>query len=124
MAEKKSDEPTEIRYGVPADLFPLWREAQRRIGLPQTQILNRLVRFFLAQDEVAQMLLLGTLTPRSDLLELVLRKPLRPSAVQADRPRPIAVNGVTIPGSADELGPAPAPPRRPGGRGKHPGKSR
>jgi hypothetical protein len=71
VAEK--EEAKEFRYGVPDDIYSEWRAAQRRIGLPQNQILHRLVRFLLEQDQVTQGMILKTLEPRPDLIEFVLR---------------------------------------------------
>lgn len=69
--------PREFRYGIPGDLYSDWIRAQKRIGLPQTQILHRLVRFLLSQDELTQGMILGTLTPRPDLLAYILNSKLR-----------------------------------------------
>jgi hypothetical protein len=70
----EDDERKEFRYGVPAEMYADWRAAHKRIGLPQTQMLHRLVKFLLAQDQVTQMMILGQLEPRPDLLEFVLRQ--------------------------------------------------
>jgi hypothetical protein len=81
VEEKASEkEPKEFRYGVPPEMYSEWREVQKRIGLPQTQILHRLVRFLLDQNEITQGMILGTLTPRPDLIEFALKraKPHRP----------------------------------------------
>jgi hypothetical protein len=82
VAEK--EDAKEFRYGVPEDIYSEWRAAQRRIGLPQNQILHRLVRFLLAQDQVTQGMILGQLEPRPDLIAFLLnsiaqkKKPHRP----------------------------------------------
>lgn len=74
VVEEKAteNEPKEFRYGVPPEMYSEWRDVQRRIGLPQTQILHRLVKFLLEQDEVTQGMILGTLTAREDLIEYAL----------------------------------------------------
>ncbi len=75
VEEKLSvNEPKEFRYGVPPQMYSDWREAQRRVGLPQTQIIHRLVKFWLEQDEVTQGMILETLTARPDLIEFALKK--------------------------------------------------
>lgn len=87
VAEKENaEEPKEFRYGVPPDVYSEWRSAQARIGLPQTQIIHRLVRFLLSQDQVTQMMILGTIEPRKDLLEFALnRVHNKPSRMAAKR---------------------------------------
>lgn len=75
VAEKENDEePKEFRYGVPAEMYAEWRAAQKRIGLPQTQIIHRLVRFLLDLDEVTQAMVLGTIEARKDLIEFALQQ--------------------------------------------------
>lgn len=76
VVEEKAteNEPKEFRYGVPPEMYSEWREVQKRIGLPQTQILHRLVKFLLEQDEVTQGMILGTLTARPDLIEYALKR--------------------------------------------------
>jgi hypothetical protein len=44
---------------VPEDVYTEWRAVQKRLGMPQRQMLHRLIRFLLAQDQVTQMMILG-----------------------------------------------------------------
>lgn len=81
------EEPKEFRYGVPAEIYSDWRAAQKRIGLPQTQILHRLIKFLLSQDQVTQAMILGQLDPREDLIAFVLKPRAPVPATHAYVPR-------------------------------------
>ncbi len=78
-----ADKAREFRYGIPADVYRQWIRLHERSGLPQSQILHRLVRFLVSQDDVAQGMILGTITPSDDLIELLLKR-----LAKAHRSRP------------------------------------
>lgn len=63
-----------FRYSIPAKSREKWVALYERTGIPQTQILNRLVEFILLQDETTQSMILGTLKPTEELLEIALRR--------------------------------------------------
>jgi hypothetical protein len=67
-------EAKEFRYGVPEDVYTEWRAVQKRLGMPQRQMLHRLIRFLLAQDQVTQMMILGQVEAKDDLIEFSLKR--------------------------------------------------
>lgn len=67
-------EGKEFRFGVPEENYEAWLALHERTGLPQRRILYRLIEFILAQDDVTQAVILGTVRPKEDVLELALRR--------------------------------------------------
>jgi hypothetical protein len=105
VADKLTEENggKEFRYGIPREYKSLWRIMVARTGLPQTQVLHRLVQFLLEQDDVAQAMVLKTVRPSEDLVELLVKR-------MAQRRKGYAGTHTHIDA------PSPLPPRNAGGR--------
>lgn len=74
-------DPKEFRYGVPEELYERWLELHNRTGIPQRQILHRLVTFLLEQNELTQSMVLGAVSPTPELLELAIKRATKQSPI-------------------------------------------
>lgn len=62
------------RIVVKSEIADDWEAMRTRTGLSQQEVFDRLVRFLFEQDELAQAMILRTIQPRADLVELTLRR--------------------------------------------------
>lgn len=112
----------ETRYGVPSELHREWKKLLKRTGIPQVQVLNRLVRFILLQDEITQGMVLGSLSLSPELLSIALRRASKsPADVSSTTSEPTFVVSV---GSPSSLPPKldPALPALPADKPKSPAR--
>lgn len=70
VSEDKNRSSYRIRFS-PTEKGELDAQIER-LGGPQF-VIERLVRWFVAQDEIAQGMILGTIKPRDELVEMVVR---------------------------------------------------
>lgn len=73
MRLMKTGKKKEFRYGPPKERYEEWIALHKRTGIPQQQILHRLVHLVLDQPPELQNILLGTMPVTDDLIELVMR---------------------------------------------------
>jgi hypothetical protein len=71
---EKSLSPKNLRVVLEGELKDQFAGLLERKQISQQKAIEQLVRFVVAQEDVAQSMLLGQIEPTDDLLEIVLRK--------------------------------------------------
>lgn len=67
-------EQKNLRIVIPADLKDQWESLVESKGITQQKAIESLVRLLLAQDDLAQSVLLGQLKPTPDVMKLIYQR--------------------------------------------------
>lgn len=79
VPEKKSD-TVAVYLRISPKLKETWVEACASINVDQSTVGERMIEWFVSQPKEVQLMLIGSLPPRDDLMELVLKR------LKANRP--------------------------------------
>lgn len=92
-------EPKNLRFRVDEGFKDRWVEMCEARNINQQKAINALIGWFLNQDDTVQLMIFGSMKPRSDLIELVLNR------LQTPDRTPAKYNGmiVTSPGTDEKI---------------------
>jgi hypothetical protein len=105
----KEDDPQNLRIRIPPDLQTPFSDACRRKVLSKQAVIERLIRYWVKQEDVAQSMIVGQVEPADDLVELVLRRLAGPPAKPEYTGTVIRKRGSQSSGTAGSSAPAATP---------------